>query len=114
MTKVETRVTCCVALLDVFATSAVPAETGPLENLALGKPYTVSPAPDYGHCADAGAATQLTDGHHTTGRLWMHKAAVDWSGRTTKLITIDLGACQPIAGVPFTLTDAPMYLLLGE
>ena len=91
-----------VVLLGVFALPAIPAETRPPANLALGKPYALSLAPNYGHTIDPGDAEQLTDGHRTTGRLWMNKAAVGWSGGATKRITIDLGARQPIAGVSFS------------
>ena len=32
---------------------------GPGENIARGARYTLAPAPNYGHCSDAGDATQL-------------------------------------------------------
>lgn len=31
------------------------------KNLALGRPYTLSPRPDYAHCTDPGDATQLAE-----------------------------------------------------
>jgi len=43
------------------------------ENLALGKPYTFHPRPNYPHCTDPGDKTQLTDGQVTSGYFWTQK-----------------------------------------
>lgn len=87
-------------LLALFAPSlAVPAHAG--ENLALGKPYTLDPAPNYPLCTDPGDATQLTDGRHSTGRFWSDKATVGWVNSKPVIITIDLGSVRPISGVSF-------------
>ena len=62
---------CAVAVVVLEVVRAIPAlavETPLPENLALGKPYTLTPAPNYPHCSDPGDTTQLTDGRHTTAR----------------------------------------------
>jgi hypothetical protein len=73
-----------------------------LMNLALHKPYTLAPAPSYGYCTDPEDATQLTDGVRTQGHFWTQKTTIGWSGGATKLLTIDLGEVQPIAGASFS------------
>lgn len=71
------------------------------ENIALGRPYTMTPAPRYSYCADPGDATQLTDGEFSEGYFWTQKSTVGWSGQSPKLITIDLGRDQPIRAISF-------------
>jgi hypothetical protein len=73
------------------------------DNIALNRPYTISPAPNYwGGCTDSGDATQLTDGAYVTGSpLWTQAGAVGWYGAGTATITIDLGQVQPIRGASF-------------
>jgi len=71
----------------------------PGENLALGKPYTWSQAPNYSLCTDEGDSTQLTDGKHTVGYFWVQKSTVGWTLRRPLQLTIDLGASAPISGV---------------
>jgi len=79
------------------------AQAGPaLENIARGRPYTLSEEPNYSYCTDPGDATQLTDGVYTTGYFWTQPSTVGWSGGATRFITIDLGKVQPIAGVSFS------------
>ena len=91
-----------VTQVTVFATGAEPAEKlpdiGP--NLALGKPYTMVPAPSYGLCKDPGDATELTDGVYTQGHFWTRMTTVGW-GSQMVFITIDLGQDQPIKGLSF-------------
>jgi hypothetical protein len=71
----------------------------PGPNIALGKPYTMSRAPNYALCRDAGDATQLTDGIYTKGYFWTQKSTVGWSNAFLHTITIDLGKTEPICGV---------------
>ena len=59
----------CATVIEVFAMAAVPAETPPPEDSALGKPHTLAPAPDCGHCTDPDDAKLLTDGAYTKGRF---------------------------------------------
>ncbi|MEI6501689.1 MAG: discoidin domain-containing protein, partial [Armatimonadota bacterium] len=73
-------------------------EVGP--NLALGKPYTMDPAPNYGDCADPDDAVQATDGVYTEGHFWTRKSTVGWVG-VSPTITLDLGQDQPIKGLSY-------------
>ena len=74
---------------------AAGAESGPLprplENIARGKPYTLSPAPDYSHCTDPEDLKQLTDGAYTTNYFWTQKGTVGWNNANPAIITLDLG-----------------------
>lgn len=75
-------------------------------NVALGRPYTLDPAPNYTYSPDPGDAKQLTDGQHAPGNLWGNKPSVGWPSvgwEHTKpvTITIDLGSSQPIGGVSY-------------
>jgi hypothetical protein len=56
---------CATAFTLLLATVAFGAPG--MENLALRKPYTLEPSPNYAHCTDPGDATQLTDGQYTDG-----------------------------------------------
>ena len=81
---------------------AIAADTQrPGDNIALGKPYTLDPRPNYGYCTDPDDKTQLTDGVYTKGYFWTQKSTVGWTGVGGATITIDLGSVQPIRGVSF-------------
>ncbi|MBN1419746.1 MAG: hypothetical protein JXP34_13285 [Planctomycetes bacterium] len=69
------------------------------ENIAKGKPYALSPAPNYTHCTDPGDATQLTDGVYSEGYFWTQKTTVGWRSAAFARIAIDLGRIEPIRGV---------------
>ncbi|MGM0493456.1 MAG: discoidin domain-containing protein [Armatimonadota bacterium] len=71
------------------------------ENIALGRPYTMEPAPRYSYTTDPGDATQLTDGEFSTGYFWTQEETVGWGGKSPKFITIDLGEDQPIRALSF-------------
>lgn len=73
----------------------------PGPNIALGKPYTMRPAPNYSYCTDAGDAIQLTDGEYTTGYFWVQKTTVGWTHAAPVVITLDLGQVEPISGISF-------------
>ena len=77
-----------------FATSAIAAD----ENIALGKPYTMEPLPNYSYCTDPGDIKQLTDGEYTKGYFWTQKSTVGWQSASFVLIKIDLGKTEPIRG----------------
>ena len=91
---------------DVMVTDAASAkplltagEQGPQpENLALGKPYELSPPPNYEYCTDPDDTRQLTDGQYTVGYFWTQKSTVGWYLYSPQ-ITIDLGRVQPISGI---------------
>ncbi len=75
------------------------------ENIALGRPYTLDPAPNYPHCKDANDPRDLTDGVYGTGPelpgLWALKTSVGWMF-ATPTITIDLGETRSIDGLSFS------------
>lgn len=68
------------------------------ENLALNKPYELSPPPSYEYCSDPGDVTQLTDGQYTVGYFWTQPSTVGWYLYSPQ-ITVDLGSVQPISGI---------------
>lgn len=76
-------------------------------NIALNKTYTLSPAPNYPLCKDAGDNQQLTDGKATikskkNGALWTYKSAVGWRpGKRQVQIIVDLGKVEPVSGAAF-------------
>ena len=92
-----------VASVDLRQTGAPAAMDMPDlgENIALGRPYTMDPAPRYSYSADPGDAVQLTDGEFSEGYFWTQKTTVGWSGQSPKIITIDLGQDRPIRAVSF-------------
>ncbi len=76
--------------------------TAPGPNIALNRPYTLKPAPNYGLCTDAEDATQLTDGTYTVGYFWTQPTTVGWSNTVPVAITIDLGEVKPIGGASYS------------
>ena len=87
-------------LVAVTAVAAPPA-TRPGENLARGKPYSLT-KPNYHHCTEPGDKTQLTDGVYSQGYFWTQKTTVGWSGGAPQYVTIDLGKDSPIRGVSWS------------
>lgn len=82
------------------------AASEPRRNLALGRPYTLEPAPNYTSKPDPGDARQLTDGLAARGNFWGSEDSSDWPSvgwRRAKpvAITIDLGAVKAIGGASF-------------
>ena len=72
----------------------------PGRNLALHKPYSFDPAPNYSLTTDTGDLEQLTDGKYTTGSFWGEKSTVGWQPRNgVATVSIDLGASVAIGGV---------------
>ncbi|MDD4622229.1 MAG: discoidin domain-containing protein, partial [Kiritimatiellae bacterium] len=86
----------CLAAGTVWACAAAPV------NVALHKPYKLSPAPRYRHCTDPGDKTQLTDGDHSQGYFWTQKGTVGWNNVAPVLCTIDLGKVEPVCGVSWS------------
>jgi len=91
------RMAACLLLL-LAAARGLGGET----NLARGRPYTMSPQPNYPYCTDPGDATQLTDGVRTEGYFWTQKTTVGWGGGAPAFITIDLGRACPVGGASFS------------
>ena len=91
----------CLFCLLMILISVPAAAEQPGKNIALGKKYTLSPAPNYRYCTDPGDATQLTDGKTTKGYFWTQQGTVGWSHVPYVAITVDLGRVEPIGGVSF-------------
>ena len=91
-------------LLLPAAASAAPRPTfqPPGPNIARGRPYVLSPEPNYAHCSKDPERTLLTDGRTTQGFFWMQPTTVGWEGKSFIEITIDLGQVEPIAGASFS------------
>lgn len=83
-------------LLSLLLSLAATGVSG--ENLALGKHYELSPAPNYSQCTDPGDATQLTDGK-TFGAGWTQASTVGWAHHPRPRITFDLGAIHPLSAI---------------
>ncbi len=90
------------ALTLYLVPTLLAAASGDMPNIARGCAYTMQPAPNYGLCADAGDATQLTDGVLTENYFWTQPTTVGWHGTPTVLLTVDLGQVQPIAGISYS------------
>lgn len=75
------------------------------DNIARGKSYTFSIAPNYSYCTEDGDVTDLTDGERTTSKVdnfWTHEGCVGWAHTREPIqITLDLESVQPIAGVSY-------------
>jgi hypothetical protein len=78
------------------------AATAPATNIALGRPYTMTPRPSYALTSDPGDDTQLTDGAYTAGTFWTHTTTVGWTNAVPVVITIDLGQIEPISGASYS------------
>ncbi|MCX6361513.1 MAG: discoidin domain-containing protein [Armatimonadetes bacterium] len=74
----------------------------PRANLALHRPVTLSPAPNYPLCTDDGDAAQLTDGLFTKDYFWTQLSTVGWQNARPVRITVDLGSVQPITGASYS------------
>jgi hypothetical protein len=91
------------ALGAIFSMSALPA-SGQTTNIAKGRPYTLTPRPNYPLTTDAGDDVQLTDGVYadSTATIWNQISTVGWSDANPVTIVIDLQSVQPIAGVSYS------------
>lgn len=89
-----------VAAMGLVAVASVCA-AAPV-NVALNKPYTLTPTPRYRYCTDAGDKTQLTDGAYVKGYFWTQQGTVGWSSVAPVFCTIDLGRVEPICGVSWS------------
>jgi len=74
------------------------------QNVALGRPYTLSVAPNNPGSTEAGDSTQLTDGQLTSGSgvFWTQTSTVGWVHTPTVEITIDLGQNVAIGGISYS------------
>lgn len=74
----------------------------PGPNMALGRPYTLKPEPNYSHCSHDPDRKLLTDGRTTRGFFWTQPTTVGWAERSLVEIVVDLGRIEPIAGASFS------------
>ena len=94
------KLTCSATILWLVCAALSSAEQ-PGENLALGKKYRLKPRPNYSYCTESGDRVQLTDGVYTEGYFWTQKSTVGWTRANPAVITLDLGAVQPICGLSY-------------
>jgi len=94
--------------VQVYTLANLPEDLRPTDlylppgpNIALGRPYAYKPRAKYPLSADAGDATQLTDGLLTVGYFWAQRSTVGWMRAAPVNLTIDLGEVKPIAGLSF-------------
>lgn len=105
----------CAAKLMLASADAEAISPTPVpENIALHRPYTMSPQPGYPDCGDPGDDKQLTDGLDSrsaenlpisggsTSAIWSLKSTVGWKFTSPAIISIDLGKLQPIGGLSFS------------
>lgn len=92
-----------IAFGTLFLLFGTAAAVAPLyaENIALGKKYTFSPAPNYSYCTESGDASDLTDGATTASYFWTQKGCVGWNGTRSAEVTLDLEKVEPISGIAF-------------
>ena len=124
------------AVAIVFAMTALaiaPSHAAESANVALGRPYTVDPKPNYSGGTSASGDTELTDGVVTqSGTMWTQRSAVGWTHVRPITITIDLGrtisvgritwhAAAGAAGVDwpagvyaYASVDGAQYAALGD
>lgn len=102
--RISLALTVLLALLGCPVSSLAQAQTAvtpPGPNIALNKPYTLDPLPNYGDCSLDPQRKLLTDGEYTKGYFWVQKTTVGWVHKRPVAITIDLGQVQPIAGLSY-------------
>ena len=88
--------------LTVCAAQPATGFTPPGPNIALNKPYTLDPSPNYGDCTLDPQRVVLTDGAYTEGYFWVQKTTVGWVNTRPVAITLDLGQVEPIAGLSYS------------
>src|SRR5207237_593110 len=77
-------------LLMLAASCATHADQS--TNVALGRPYTLDPPPNYSGGTSKTGAVVLTDGSVSHGgTMWLQSSAVGWAHVRPVTITIDLG-----------------------
>ncbi len=94
-----------MALAAITLLALMPTVTrgeAPQANLALGKSYTLWPAPRYKHCTGPGDGIQLTDGESTQSYFWTQRGTVGWTSAPYATVTVDLGRLEPVAGAAMT------------
>ena len=98
-----------LASVFVFPAALRPGEAAPTangaENVALGRPYALEPAPNYSGCRGESDSRDLTDGKLCPDAkypIWIQQGCVGWSHPKGPVkITIDLGKETPVGRVRF-------------
>ncbi|MEI8012286.1 MAG: LamG-like jellyroll fold domain-containing protein [Candidatus Omnitrophota bacterium] len=87
----------------IHSTRQLPVIVTP-RNIALNKPYTMDPAPNFAYYAitEPGDAVQLTDGNHVAKDFRGQQGTVGWQKQNRIAITLDLQSSMPVAGVNFS------------
>jgi len=86
----------CPLVLFLSSTDARAGSGLEAVNLALNKPYEISPPPNYKLCTDVGDRFQLTDGE-ASGANWRRESTVGWRhAATPPTVRIDLGEVRAI------------------
>lgn len=81
---------CALTLIIAVVTALADAPAAGAGNLAAGRPYTLSQAPNYETSA-ANSETLLTDGHSAWRLLfWRNGTALGWTWRSPVTVEIDL------------------------
>lgn len=95
------------ALVSLALSCAAAVEPSPAQwqrpgpNLAAGRPYTLSPKPNYALCSADDDGKLLTDGVYTEGYFWTQPTTVGWQGGASPRVVVDLGSVRPIAGASY-------------
>src|SRR5690348_44862 len=72
------------------------------QNIALTKPYTISPAPNLLFYPDINKNLVLTDGEFSTGGyFWSQSTSLSWVKASQVICTIDIGKIEVISAVSF-------------
>src|SRR5256885_1213282 len=84
----------------LFLSCSTDAPASSVANVALGRPYTLDPAPNYGGRTSVRGTVELTDGKAATGAaLWLQDLTVGWRNKRSVTVTIDLGAERVLSNV---------------
>jgi hypothetical protein len=101
--RIARRSAICAAFGLAFVVIAVPALdlTAAAKNLALGRPYTVNPIPNYPLTVSGTDTIKLTDGSYTNGYFWTDpkRTTAGWENTGPIQVEIDLGSALDINGV---------------
>ncbi|NUQ64509.1 MAG: discoidin domain-containing protein [Pirellulales bacterium] len=90
----------CLVCLRALAAEDGAAGRPRADNVALGKTVLFPTPPNYPATTDPEDAGQLVDGKFASATpMWFDKSAVGWVLVDPTVLTIDLGAVQPIRGV---------------
>lgn len=94
------KIACLIVLAGSISCGALPRSD--VLDLALGKPYQISPLSDYPLTKDASDMRKLTDGKYASGCFWTsRKETVGWQQSGTIRIDLDLRTSYAIDKICF-------------